>query len=323
MYTHIVGTGSALPERLVTNDELSQTLDTSDEWIVSHTGIRTRYLASADENAGVLGARAALAALKDANIAPEEVGTIIVSTSTPDYLSFPSVACLIQDAIGAKNAAAFDLAAACPGFVYALATAHGIMQLDDRPVLVVASEIMSRAVDWTDRNTCVLFGDGAGAVVLQNKEEPGGLGYHKLLADGSGARIIYREGGARTPETARMVPAYLVMGGRATFNFAVRTFCDIVEQTFAHYGWTEKDLAWVVPHQANTRIIDAAVKRINIPVEKFYVNIDRVANTSSASIPIALDEMAKKGLLKKGDNVILASFGAGLVSGHVALQWTK
>ncbi len=323
MYTHIVGTGSALPERIVTNDELAKTLDTSDEWIVSHTGIRTRHIASPDENASILGARAALAALKDANISPGEIGTVIVATSTPDYLAFPSVACVIQAAIGAKNAAAFDLAAACPGFVYALATAHAIMQLDNRPVLVISTEIMSRIADWNDRNTCVLFGDGAAAVVLRNTEEPGGLGFHRLLADGSGARVIYREGGVRTEETAKAPPGSLVMDGRATFNFAVRTFCDLVEQTFKHYGWTEKDLAWVIPHQANTRIIDAAVKRISVPVEKFYVNIDRIANTSSASIPIALDEMAKKGMLKKGDNLILASFGAGLTSGSVTVQWSK
>jgi 3-oxoacyl-[acyl-carrier-protein] synthase-3 len=323
MYTHIVGTGSAVPARVVTNDDLSKIVDTSDEWIVSHTGIRQRHIVSAEENASTLGCAAAKRALEDAGIAPEEIGTIIVTSTTPDYAVYPSTACLIQGMLGAVNAAAFDIAAACPGFVYGLTVAKGLMQIDDRPVLVISTEIMSRTINWSDRNTCCLFGDGAGAVVLKNSETPGGLGFHLIGADGTGALAIHREGGVRTEETARNAPGDLKMDGRAVFNFAVRSFCDIISKAFEHYGWTEKDIAWIVPHQANTRIIDAAVKRINVPVEKFYVNIDRFANTSSASIPIALDEMVKKNLIKKGDRLIFAAFGAGLVYGGVALEWTK
>jgi 3-oxoacyl-[acyl-carrier-protein] synthase-3 len=270
-----------------------------------------------------LGCAAAKRALEDAGIAPEEVGTIIVTSTTPDYAVYPSTACLIQGMLGAVNAAAFDVAAACPGFVYGLSIAKGLMQIDNRPVLVISTEIMSRTINWSDRNTCCLFGDGAGAVVLKNSEEPGGLGFHLIGADGTGAMAIHREGGVRTEETARQAPGPLQMDGRAVFNFAVRSFCDIISKAFEHYGWTEKDIAWIVPHQANTRIIDAAVKRIKVPVEKFYVNIDRFANTSSASIPIALDEMVKKGLIKRGDRMIFAAFGAGLVYGGVAVEWTK
>jgi 3-oxoacyl-[acyl-carrier-protein] synthase-3 len=323
MYTHIVGTGSAVPARVVTNDDLSKIVDTSDEWIVSHTGIRQRHIVSAEENASTLGCTAAKRALEDAGIAPEEIGTIIVTSTTPDYAVYPSTACLIQGMLGAVNAAAFDVAAACPGFVYGLSIAKGLMQIDNRPILVVSTEIMSRTINWSDRNTCCLFGDGAGAVVLKNSDQPGGLGFHLIGADGTGAMAIHREGGVRTEETARSAPGDLKMDGRAVFNFAVRSFCDIISKAFEHYGWTEKDIAWIVPHQANTRIIDAAVKRINVPVEKFYVNIDRFANTSSASIPIALDEMVKKGLIKTGDRMIFAAFGAGLVYGGVALEWTK
>lgn len=323
MYTHIVGTGSAVPARVVTNDDLSKIVDTSDEWIVSHTGIRQRHIVSAEESASTLGCTAAKRALEDAGIAPEEIGTIIVTSTTPDYAVYPSTACLIQGMLGAVNAAAFDVAAACPGFVYGLSIAKGLMQIDNRPILVVSTEIMSRTINWSDRNTCCLFGDGAGAVVLKNSDQPGGLGFHLIGADGTGAMAIHREGGVRTEETARSAPGDLKMDGRAVFNFAVRSFCDIISKAFEHYGWTEKDIAWIVPHQANTRIIDAAVKRINVPVEKFYVNIDRFANTSSASIPIALDEMVKKGLIKTGDRMIFAAFGAGLVYGGVALEWTK
>lgn len=323
MSTHIAGVGSAIPQKVLTNDDLSKMVDTSDEWIFSHTGIRQRHIVAPEENASTLGCEAAKRALADAGIAPEEIGTIIVTSTTPDYMVYPSTACVIQGMLGAKNAAAFDLAAACPGFVYGLTVAHGLLQNDPRPVLVVSTEVMSRSIDWTDRNTCCLFGDGAGAVVLKNSEEPGGLGFHIIGADGTGAKALYREGGVRTEETARQAPSALKMDGRAVFNFAVRSFCDIISQTLEHYHATEKDIAWIVPHQANTRIIDAAVKRINVPVEKFYVNIERFANTSSASIPIALDEMSKKGLLKKGDRLILAAFGAGLVYGGIAIEWSK
>lgn len=322
-FTHIAGTGSAVPQKVLTNDDMAKLVDTSDEWIVSHTGIRQRHVVGPEENAATLGCQAARRALEDAGVAPEELGTVIVTTTTPDYAIYPSVACEIQGMLGAKHAAAFDLSAACPGFVYGLVVARGMMQVDPRPILVVSTEIMSRTINWSDRNTCCLFGDGAGAVVLKNADAPGGLGFHLLGADGTGALAIHREGGVRTEETARNAPGDLKMDGRAVFNFAVRSFCDIIAQTLEHYGWTEKDVAWIVPHQANTRIIDAAVKRIAVPHEKFYVNIDRFANTSSASIPIALDEMRQQGLVKRGDRLIFAAFGAGLVYGGITVEWTK
>ena len=322
MHIQIAGTGSAVPERILTNDDMARMVDTSDEWIVSHTGIRQRHVVAPEENAATLGCQAARKALADAGVAPTELSTIIVTTTTPDYAIYPSVACEIQGMLGAGHAAAFDLSAACPGFVYGLVVARGLMQVDPRPVLVVSTEIMSRTINWSDRNTCCLFGDGAGAVVLTPSDKPG-LGFHLLGADGTGALAIHREGGVRTEETARQAPGDLKMDGRAVFNFAVRSFCDIIAQTLEHYGWTEKDVSWVVPHQANTRIIDAAVKRIAVPKEKFYVNIDRFANTSSASIPIALDEMKENGLIKRGDRLIFAAFGAGLVYGGITVEWTK
>jgi len=323
VYTHIAGTGSAVPKRILTNDDLAKMVDTSDEWIVSHTGIRERHIVAPDENASSLGTEAARKALEDAGVAPEELGLIIVTSTTPDYAIYPSTACLIQGALGAKNAAAFDMMAACPGFVYGMTMAKGFMKIDPRPVLIVSTEIMSRTVNWTDRNTCCLFGDGAGAVVLRNEERPGGLGFHLIKADGAGAMAITREGGVRTEETCRQPPGDLKMDGRAVFNFAVRSFTEIISTTLAHYRYTEKDIAWIIPHQANVRIIEAAVKRIKIPPEKFYVNIDRMANTSSASIPIALDEMARQGMLRRGDRLILAAFGAGLVYGGITVEWTK
>ena len=323
MYTHIAGIGSAVPSRILTNDDLSKMVDTSDEWIVSHTGIRQRHIVSPEDSAATLGCEAARKALSDAGVDPEELGGIIVTSTTPDYAVYPSTACVIQGMLGAKNASAFDLSAACPGFVYGLSVAHGMMQLDPRPMLVVSTEVMSRTIDWTDRNTGGLFGAGAGAAVLKNSEEPGGLGFHIIGADGTGARALYREGGVRTEETARNAPGALHMDGRAVFNFAVRSFCELVTKSFEHYGYTEKDYAWVVPHQANTRIIDAAVKRIDVPVGKFYVNIQNFANTSSASIPIALDEMQRNGVLKRGDRIILVAFGAGLVYGGITVEWTK
>ena len=323
MYTHIAGTGSALPSRVLTNDDLSKMVDTSDEWIVSHTGIRERHIVAEDENASSLGLLAAQRALEDAGIAPEELGAVIVTSTTPDYAVYPSTACVIQGRLGAKNACAFDLAAACPGFVYGLTVAKGMMQLDPRPIVVIATEVMSRTINWSDRNTCCLFGDGAGAMVLKASDEPGGIDFTMLGADGTGYLAIHREGGVRTEETARQAPGDLKMDGRAVFNFAVRSFCDIIVKSMEHHNWTADDVTWIVPHQANVRIIDAAVKRVKVPKEKYYVNIDRFANTSSASIPLAIDEMVKNGTVKKGDKLIFASFGAGLVYGGVTVEWTK
>lgn len=319
MYTHIVGLGTAFPAKRVTNDELSVlfNLDTSDEWIESHTGIRSRNLASDQDSASSLGARAALVALEEAGVAPEELGMIVVATSTPDNLSFPSVACLIQEKIGAKNAGAFDISAACPGFMYALQIARGLMHLDNRPVLVVAAEVMSRIIDWSDRNTCVLFGDAGAAAVLKNSEEPGGLRTYKLGADGSGSEAIYRHGN-RTGEVA----GPLTMNGRVVYNFAVKTMSNTVLQILEEAGLTLDDLKYIVPHQANNRILEGSARRLGVGIDKIYSNIAEMANTSACSIPIALKQMQKEGRLQKGDKLILVSFGAGLTYGGVFLEWS-
>ena len=221
MNFHITGVGSGLPARIVTNEELAKTIDTTDEWIVSHTGIHARHVAGPDESASTLAARAGKAALAKAGVKPEDLGLIIVATSTADYGAFPSTACLVQRELGAVHAGAFDLLAACTGFIYALETARGMMQLDPRPVLVIGADVMSRITDWSDRNTCVLFGDGAGAVVLQASEQPGGIRHSILRADGKGYLALSHEGGCRTPQTGPWTPAYVQMHGKQVFNFAV------------------------------------------------------------------------------------------------------
>ena len=321
-YCHIVGMGSALPARVVGNDELAKTLDTTDEWIFSHTGIRARHIVAPDESTATLAARAGKAALEQAGVKPEELGTIIVATTTPDYMGFPSTACLVQHALGASKAGAFDVSAACTGFVYSLAVARGLLQYDPRPVLAIGAEVMTRAVDWTDRNTCVLFGDGAGAAVLQASDRPGGLLHTILRADGKGAPMLLREGGSRLPpETPSGKPTHIQMQGKPVFNFAVKAFDEIIRDLVAAAGIGLDEVRWIVPHQANVRIIEAAARRLGIGLERFFVNIDRLANTSAASIPLAFDQMLRKNLVQPGDRIVFVGFGAGLTWGGAMLQW--
>ena len=322
MNVHITGVGSGLPAKIVRNEELAKTLDTTDEWIVSHTGIHARRIAAKDETTASLAAQAARHALAMAGVKPEELGTVIVATSTPDYAAFPATACLTQREIGAVHACAFDVTAACTGFIYALEVARGLMHLDPRPALVIGADLMSRITDWTDRNTCVLFGDGAGAVVLQACDRPGGILQGILRADGKGERLLYREGGQRFQLGEVTTPAYIQMQGRQVFNFAVKAFEEIILNLLKQNGLAMDDVRWFVPHQANVRIIEAAARRLDTGMERFYVNIGELANTSAATIPIALDQMLRERKLDCGDRIILAGFGAGLTWGGVLVEWT-
>jgi 3-oxoacyl-[acyl-carrier-protein] synthase-3 len=321
MFVHITGTGSYLSGRVVTNDELAAKLDTTDEWIYSHTGIRSRHIGAENESASTMAAEAARAALASAGVSAEQIGLIIVASSSSDYHSFPSTACLVQEAIGAKNAAAFDLQAACTGFIYALEAARGMMQFNPCPTLVIGAEIMSRIVDWSDRNSCILFGDAAGAVVLEASDVPGGIWHSILKADGSGAQLIYREGGARGLATGPWMQHTLQMKGRAVFNFAVKVFDDILTGLLERAGYTFKDLACVIPHQANARIVEAVARRMDVPLERFFMNMETTGNTSAASIPVALDAAVRSGKVKNDDLLAMVGFGAGLTYGGILMRW--
>lgn len=319
----ITGVGSYLPERVVTNEELSRTLDTSDEWIVSHTGISTRHLAAPGESTASMAIAAANRAMADAGVKPEDIGVVVLATSTPDHADMPATACDVQHGIGAVNAGAFDLIGACAGFVYGLEVARGLLQGDGRPVLVIGSERMSGIVDWTDRNTCILFGDAAGAVVLETCEAKGHQFYGSVLhSDGAGAEMLRRTGGAwRDPDGQMVRPGSVHMEGKPVFNFAVKAIPRIVTELAEKHCIALQDINHIVAHQANFRIIDAAAKRLEVPRERFYLNLQNVANTSSASIPLALDQMDEAGLLKEGDLILTVAFGAGLLSGGNLFRW--
>ena len=323
----------AVPQRRMSNAEFAAFLDTSDEWIHSHTGIRNRHIADPDQAPSDFALEACQKVLTLTALPPDEVDLILVATATGDYLGFPSVACIVQDRLGAKRAGAMDLAAGCTGFIYGLETARNfVLGGGARNVLVVGAEVLSRIVDWQDRNTCVLFGDGAGAALVSASEDardpegrPRGLIASTLRADGSGAHLLERPvGGSRTPfdpETFDRTAACLRMDGRQVYNFAVKAIAEGVPEMIAANGFGIDDVAWVVPHQANVRIIEAAAKRAKIPLEKFFLNIEEYANTSAASIPIALTEMCAKGLLHEGDLVATFGFGAGLTWGGNLLRW--
>ncbi|GIW10383.1 MAG: 3-oxoacyl-[acyl-carrier-protein] synthase 3 protein 1 [Dehalococcoidia bacterium] len=318
----IVGWGKHLPSKVVTNDDLALLVATSDEWIRSRTGIQARRIAQDDEGAASLGALAARAALTRAGIAPTELDLIICATATPDRI-FPATASLIQHAVGATRAAAFDLSAACSGFVYALVTAAQFIASGAyRTVLVVGSEVYSRIIDWSDRSTCVLFGDGAGAMVLQATEEPEGLLSFTLGSDGSGADLLYVPCAtgpvASQPPNGR--PA-LQMAGGEVFKFAVQAIGDSVRAVAANAGVSLDAIDLVIAHQANERILRTAAKQLGLPARKFYQNLQRYGNTSAASIPIAFTEAIEEGKLRPGDRVVLVGFGGGLSWGAALIQF--
>ena len=323
MSVKILGTGSYLPPKVVTNDDLSKTLDTSDEWIYSHTGIRSRHIAEEDDCTSSMAAKAGKSALEAAGVAPEEIGLIIVATSTPDYATFPSTACLVQAALGCKGSGAYDLQAACAGFVYAIEQARCWVKVNKgSKALVIGAETLSRVVDWRDRGSCILFGDGAGAVVIGDSESEGPEAHTVLWADGNGASFIYRDGGTRLKPQPGMFPIpTLVLQGHDVFAFAVRALAKVTNQLCEKLGTTPASLDRVFAHQANGRIIDAVARRMKLPLEKFYLNLETTGNTSAASIPIALDEAVRKGELKDGMNIVLCGFGAGLTYAGTYMNW--
>ncbi len=326
----ITGMGKAHPRRKVTNDELSRWVDTSDEWIVSHTGIKSRYLVSGDETCSSLGIEAAKAALEQSGVDPDKISMVICATSTPDYKAFPSTAALIQNALGLNHSGAFDLEAACSGYTYAMDLGRSLIQSGSMDhVLIVGAEVLSSIVNWRDRNTCVLFGDGAGAAVLSPTDEDRGIFHSHLRAQGSGEKaLMVEKGGSASPITAEWLhetedpaPMYLSMDGRQVYNFAVKVLVETIETLLEKAGISADELDYIVPHQANVRIIQAAAKRSGIPLEKFYINLPEYGNTSAATIPIAFKEMDEKGLLKKGQKIITMGFGAGLTYGGNYLVW--
>ena len=332
MAIEIKGTGLAVPSRRVCNDELPVEINTSDEWIRSHTGIRARYLAGEETAASDLALEAAKKALSASDSALS-LDLIIVTTSTPDFIGCPSTACIVQDKLGAKQAAAMDISAGCTGFIYALETAAALLSINNerKRALVIGSEVLSKFLDWTDRRTCVLFGDGAGAALLEKTDAPAkGTGKRGLIrtilkADGSGAEyLVFCRGGSRSPYKAGETidkPTHVKMSGRAVYNFAVKALMEIIQELLFLEGIGINDLDWIVPHQANARIIQAAAKRLKIPEEKFFVNIEEYANTSAASIPMALDELQRCGKLKQGNLILSIGFGGGLTYGGNLIVW--
>lgn len=321
----IIGTGKYVPERILTNSDLEKIVETNDEWIVSRTGIRERHIAAPHEATSDLAYEAALKALESAGMKAEELDLIIVATVTPDS-SFPSTACILQDKLGAKGAAAFDLSAACSGFVYSLATATGFIQTGMyNNALIIGADTLSRITDYTDRNTCVLFGDGAGAVIIGEVPEGRGFQSFDLGAEGSGGSLLKMEaGGSRLPASQQTIEDkkhFIYMNGREVFKFAVRVMGTATERVLTKAGLGKEDIDLFVPHQANIRIIQSAMQRLDLPEEKCVINVDRYANTSAASIPLALVEAAEEGRMKAGDTVLMVGFGGGLTWGASVLIW--
>lgn len=326
-YAHITGWGKYVPQRVMTNDELAQLVETSDGWIRDRTGIAERRIAGPAETTASMATAAAMAALDVAGLNGSQLDLIIVATSTPEHL-FPATACLVQDALGAERAGAFDLSAACSGFVYALGQGTDAIKAGSaETVLVVGAETLSRIVNWKDRNTCVLFGDGAGAVVLQASDQPGGVLSVLLRADGSGSELLtVPAGGSKlplTPEAIAQNMHTIQMNGREVFRFAARVMDRATREVVHKTGWTADQVDLFVPHQANIRIIESAAKSLGVPLSKFYCNIARYGNTSAASIPIALTEAVESGALHPKDRVVMVGFGAGLTWAAAAVQWSE
>ncbi|MFT9400284.1 beta-ketoacyl-ACP synthase III [Acetobacter sp.] len=309
----LVGFGSFLPDRVVTNDELAARLETSDEWIKSRTGITRRHIAGPDDTAASMGAKAASRALEYAGLAATDIDAVIVGTSTPDQ-AFPATAVRIQAELGMTQGFGFDIAAACSGFIFALSTADSFIRSGlARNVLVIGSEVYSRIVDWSDRGTCVLFGDGAGAVVVSGTDQAGDSGILSthLHSDGTAGDLLYVDGAVGRPEMS----GHLKMNGRDVFRHAVAKLSSSVDEALEAEGLSYSDVSWLVPHQANIRIIEGVGKKLGLPPEQVVVTVDRHANTSAASIPLALDEAVRDGRIKKGDLVLMEALGGGLTWG--------
>jgi 3-oxoacyl-[acyl-carrier-protein] synthase-3 len=315
----------AVPRRIVTNDELAQRLDTSDEWIRSRTGIVERHIAAPDEHTSVLATEAGRQAMQRAGVAPEEIDLVVLATCTPDR-PFPATACTVQANLGIPGVGAFDVVAACSGFLYGLSVANSMIQSGaHQTVLLVAADLFSHILNWQDRNTCVLFGDGAGAVVLRASEKPTGVLAVALHAAGTKEEMMTIEaGGTRQPMTADLLnhPArYFAMNGRDVFKHAVREMADSILDVVEHAGLHVADIALFIPHQANIRILDALAKRLDLPMDRIFVNLDRYGNTSAASVPLALCEAAEQGHVHEGDYVVLTAFGGGLTWASAVVRW--
>ena len=322
VYSRIAGTGSYLPENVVTNDDLAKIVDTSDEWIAARTGIRQRHIAAEGETTSDLACHASVRALEAAGVKPEELDLIVLGTTTPDLI-FPSTACLLQDRLGANGCGAFDVNAACSGFLFALSVADKFIRTGDaKTVLVVGAETLTRMVDWEDRTTCVLFGDGAGAVVLKADTETGILSTH-LHADGGKKELLWNPVGVSVgfKENEKNAGVVIRMAGSEVFKHAVKALDAVVDEALSANGLDRHDLDWLIPHQANLRIIEATRKRLDMPEEQVVVTVDRHGNTSSGSVPLALDEAVRSGKVKRGQLVLLEAFGGGFTWGSALLRF--
>jgi 3-oxoacyl-[acyl-carrier-protein] synthase III len=321
----IIGTGSYLPKKILTNADLEKMVDTSDEWIVTRTGIKQRHIAAAEQASSDLAVKAAKKAIEEAKVKPEDIDLVIVATITPDMF-FPSTACLVQTQLGIKNAAAFDISAACTGFIYALSIAKQYLETGaSKMALVIAAETLSKITDWQDRNTCVLFGDGAGAAVLKKTEGDSGLLAFYLGADGQYGDLLKMPGGGSrmpaTEDTVKQRMHFLKMSGNATFKIAVQSMIKASQEVIKKAGLKCEDINLVIPHQANIRIIEAMAKRVGVPMEKIFLNIHRCGNMSAATTAVGLDEAYRAGKIKKGDIVQIVAFGGGLTWGGCMMKW--
>ena len=317
IYSRIAGTGSYLPEKVLTNDDLTKIVETTNEWIESRTGIRERHIAAEGETTSDLGYHAAVRALEAAGIEASQLDMIIVGTTTPDLI-FPSTACLIQARLGAAGSAAFDVNAACSGFLFALSVADKFIRSGDaKHVLVIGAETLTRIVDWTDRTTCVLFGDGAGAVVLKADEDTGILSTH-LHADGSKKELLWDPVGVSVGFDK---PGHIVMKGNDVFKYAVKALDSVVDETLQANGLDKSDLDWLIPHQANLRIIEATAKRLDMPMDRVVVTVDKHGNTSSGSVPLALDAAIRSGRVERGQLLLLEAFGGGFTWGSALVRY--
>jgi 3-oxoacyl-[acyl-carrier-protein] synthase-3 len=323
-YSKITGTGSCVPEKVLTNADLEKMVDTSDQWITERTGIKERRISAADEGTSDLGATAAIRAIEMANVSPEEIDLIICATTTPDY-KFPATACVIQEKIGAKNAASFDVQAACSGFLYGIHVADGLIKSTGyKKVLLIGADTLSSMTNYKDRETCILFGDGAGAVIMEPSEEPGIMSTHTGCYSDKWKLLNCMNGGSKTPITKENLGSpdnYIKMQGREIFKNAVSGMAKYSQMAIEENGLTTADISHVIPHQANNRIIEALAKKFDAPMSKFVVNLDKYGNTSSASIPLALDEANREGRFKKDEFMLFGAFGAGLTVASTLIKW--
>ncbi len=319
LHAHILGTGGYLPVRRVSNEDLSKIVDTSDEWITSRTGIKARHIAAQDEQTSDLAVKAAQAALADAGIDADDIDLIIVATSTPD-MTFPATACIVQNKLGIAGCPAFDVQAVCAGFMYALATANAYIKSKmATKALVIGAETFSRLLDWSDRRTCVLFGDGAGAVILSASEQEGGILHTELRADGAYSHILQTPGKIVSGDIQDS--PYLHMDGQAVYKFAVKALARIAQEVMDKSGLLPTDIDWIIPHQANLRIIESTARHLNVPMDKVIVTLAEQGNTSAASIPLALDQGIKSGRIQRGQTLLLEGIGGGFAWGAVTIKY--